>query len=61
MIRSTRKAKIIATLGPASSSTEGFRKGDVVVITMGVPLEARGSTNLKRVHKLGTGVFYEIF
>jgi pyruvate kinase len=40
---------------------EGFRKGDVVVITMGVPLEARGSTNLMRVHKLGTGVFYEIF
>ncbi|HTP65538.1 MAG TPA: pyruvate kinase [Geobacteraceae bacterium] len=39
----------------------GFRKGDVVVITMGVPLEARGSTNLMRVHKLGTGVFYEIF
>jgi pyruvate kinase len=40
---------------------EGFKKGDVVVITMGVPLEARGSTNLMRVHKLGTGVFYEIF
>lgn len=39
----------------------GFRKGDMVVITMGVPLEARGSTNLMRVHKLGTGVFYEIF
>ncbi len=41
--------------------SEGFRKGDVVVITMGVPLEARGSTNLMRVHKLGTGVYYEIF
>jgi len=40
---------------------EGFRKGDLVVITMGVPLEARGSTNLIRIHKLGTGVFYEIF
>jgi len=40
---------------------EGFKKGDMVVITMGVPLEARGSTNLMRVHKLGTGVFYEIF
>jgi pyruvate kinase len=38
----------------------GFRKGDVVVITMGVPLEARGSTNLLKVHKLGTGNFYEI-
>lgn len=39
----------------------GFRKGDVVVITMGVPVEARGSTNLMKVHKLGTGQFYEIF
>jgi pyruvate kinase len=39
----------------------GFRKGDLVVITMGVPVEARGSTNQMKVHKLGTGVFYEIF
>ena len=39
----------------------GYKKGDVVVITMGVPVEARGSTNLMKVHKLGTGVFYEIF
>jgi pyruvate kinase len=38
----------------------GFRKGDVVVITMGVPVEARGSTNLMKVHKLGTGHFYEL-
>jgi pyruvate kinase len=39
----------------------GFRKGDVVVITMGVPVQARGSTNLIKVHKLGTGVFHESF
>ncbi|HEY6874054.1 MAG TPA: pyruvate kinase, partial [Geobacteraceae bacterium] len=39
----------------------GFRKGDVVVITMGVPIEARGSTNLMKVHKLGAKGFYEIF
>jgi len=39
----------------------GFRRGDLVVITMGVPVEARGSTNLMKVHKLGTGDFYEIF
>ena len=39
----------------------GFRKGDVVVITMGVPLESRGSTNLLKVHKLGAKGFYEIF
>ncbi|RNC68175.1 MAG: pyruvate kinase [Desulfuromonadales bacterium] len=41
--------------------TAGYRKGDVVVITMGMPVEARGSTNLMKVHKLGTGEFYEIF
>ena len=34
----------------------GFKKGDVVVITMGVPLETRGSTNLIKVHKLGEGI-----
>lgn len=33
----------------------GFcRKGDIVVITMGVPLESRGSTNLLKVHRLGS-------
>lgn len=39
----------------------GFKKGDVIVVTMGVPVEARGSTNLMKVHKLGTGQFFEIF
>ena len=39
----------------------GFKKGDVVVITMGVPLESRGSTNLMKVHRLGTRGFFEIF
>lgn len=33
----------------------GFgKKGDIVVITMGVPLESRGTTNLLKVHRLGT-------
>jgi pyruvate kinase len=41
-------------------ASSGFRKGDVVVIIMGVPVEARGSTNLMKVHTLGTGQFYEI-
>jgi pyruvate kinase len=40
--------------------SSGFRKGDVVVITIGVPVAARGTTNLMKVHKLGTGMFYEI-
>jgi pyruvate kinase len=39
----------------------GFRKGDLVVITMGVPLAMRGSTNLIKVHKLGVREFYEVF
>jgi pyruvate kinase len=39
----------------------GFRKGDLVVIIMGVPIETRGSTNLMKVHTLGTHGFYEIF
>jgi len=39
----------------------GFKKGDVIIITMGVPIEARGATNLMKVHKLGTQGFYEVF
>jgi len=32
----------------------GFKVGDLVVITMGVPLESRGTTNLMKVHALGS-------
>jgi pyruvate kinase len=39
----------------------GFRNGDQVVITMGIPIETRGSTNLMKVHTLGTHGFYEVF
>jgi len=39
----------------------GFRKDDLVVITMGTPIETRGSTNLMKVHKLGSHGFYEVF
>ena len=39
----------------------GFRIGDQVVITMGIPIETRGSTNLMKVHQLGTHGFYEVF
>jgi len=41
--------------------TMGYRKGDIIVIIMGIPIEARGSTNLMNVHKLGAGQFYEIY
>jgi pyruvate kinase len=39
----------------------GFRTGDRIVITMGIPIETRGSTNLMKVHTLGTHGFYEVF
>jgi pyruvate kinase len=32
----------------------------VVVITMGSPVSAPGTTNLLKVHRLGTGDFYEV-
>jgi pyruvate kinase len=39
----------------------GFlQRGDVVVITMGSPVSAPGTTNLLKVHRLGTGPFYEV-
>lgn len=37
-----------------------LQKGDVVVITMGSPVSAPGTTNLLKVHRLGTGVYYEV-
>lgn len=39
----------------------GYKKGDIIVIIMGTPVEASGSTNLMKVHKLGTGEFFEIY
>jgi len=37
-----------------------LKKSDIVIITMGSPVAAFGSTNLMKVHRLGTGQFYEI-
>ena len=39
----------------------GFHKGDLVVIIMGTPIETRGSTNLMKIHTLGTHGYYEVF
>ncbi|MBE0595759.1 MAG: pyruvate kinase [Desulfuromonadales bacterium] len=36
------------------------RKGEVVVITMGSPVSAPGTTNLLKVHRVGIGEFYEV-
>ncbi|PIP44698.1 MAG: pyruvate kinase [Deltaproteobacteria bacterium CG23_combo_of_CG06-09_8_20_14_all_60_8] len=38
-----------------------LKKGDVVVITMGSPISATGTTNLMKVHRLGTSGFYEVY
>ena len=38
----------------------GFRNGDHVIITMGL-IETRGSTDMMKVHRLGTHGFYEVF
>lgn len=37
-----------------------LQRGDIVVITMGSPVSAPGTTNLMKVHRLGTGDFYEV-
>ncbi|HIJ89064.1 MAG TPA: pyruvate kinase [Desulfuromonadales bacterium] len=38
----------------------GFHNGDRVIITMGLT-ETRGSTDMMKVHRLGTHGFYEVF
>jgi pyruvate kinase len=48
-------------LAEQSLLSAGLKKGDIVVIIMGTPIEARGSTNLMKIHKLGAGRFFEIF
>ncbi len=50
-IRSVEETVLAAT---------SLQKGDVVVITMGSPVSAPGTTNLMKVHRLGTGEFYEV-
>ena len=41
--------------------SSGYRKGDIIVLIMGMPIDSHGSTNLLKVHKLGTGRFFEIY
>ncbi len=37
-----------------------LQKGDVVIITMGSPVSDPGTTNLLKIHRLGTGPFFEV-
>ncbi len=36
------------------------KKGDIVVITMGSPVSDPGTTNLIKIHRVGTGHFFEV-
>jgi pyruvate kinase len=37
-----------------------LKKGDVAVITMGSPVSDPGTTNLLKIHRLGTGPYFEV-
>ncbi|PLX81551.1 MAG: pyruvate kinase [Desulfuromonas sp.] len=50
----------IKAVEQAVLSTGLLQRGEVVVITMGSPVSAPGTTNLLKVHRLGTGEFYEV-
>ncbi len=50
----------IRSVEQAVLSAGVLKRGDVVVITMGSPVSAPGTTNLMKVHRLGTGEFYEV-
>ncbi|MFA5515493.1 MAG: pyruvate kinase [Desulfuromonadales bacterium] len=50
----------IRSVEEAVLAADVVRKGDVVVITMGSPVSAPGTTNLLKVHRIGTGEFYEV-
>jgi len=50
----------IEAVGEAVLKAGLLQRGDVVVITMGSPVSAPGTTNLLKVHSLGTGDYYEV-
>jgi len=50
-IRSVEAAAMVAGV---------VKKGDVVVITMGSPVSDPGTTNLLKIHRIGTGSFFEV-
>ncbi|MCW8858164.1 MAG: pyruvate kinase [Deltaproteobacteria bacterium] len=50
----------ILSVEDAVLNTGLLKRGEVVVITMGSPVSAPGTTNLLKIHRLGTGDFYEV-
>ncbi len=58
-IEGSTEAQILAVEAAVLAQGE-LKRGDTVVITMGSPISAPGTTNLIKVHRLGTGDFYEV-
>jgi pyruvate kinase len=50
----------IRSVEAAVLDTGFLKKGDVVVITMGSPVSDPGTTNLLKIHRLGTGPYFEV-
>ncbi len=50
----------IRSVETAVLSAGALKKGDVVVITMGSPVSDPGTTNLLKIHRLGTGPYFEV-
>lgn len=51
---------ILATV-ERSLMENGFKKGDLAIITLGMPIIGRGATNLMKIHRLGVTEFYEVY
>ena len=39
----------------------GLKKGDMAIVTLGMPIMGRGATNLMKIHRVGVKGFYEVF
>ena len=39
----------------------GLKRGDLAVVTLGMPIMGRGATNLMKIHRVGVKGFYEVF
>lgn len=50
----------IRSVETAALAAGVVQKGDVVVITMGSPVSDPGTTNLLKIHRVGTGPFFEV-
>jgi pyruvate kinase len=51
----------ILTTVDRALQAHGFKKGDLVIITLGMPIVGRGATNLMKIHRLGVTEFYEVY